>query len=312
MHRAIMIIGLAAVASTAAAQGGRSVSQGRGTADIANVYDCPTAEERPSPVGKVTSRDGKVWTMPAVNNFASGPRAADLYNECTNAKPASLAQVPQSPVVEVDADGEVITGYLMADNYFELYVNGKLVAVDATPFTPFNSAAVRFKAKRPVSYAVKLIDWEENLALGSESAPGGGFHPGDGGFIARFSDGTVTDESWKAQSFYIAPLASPDAVVETGNVHATPGLARTYPAAPAQAACGDQCYAVHYPVPANWTAKAFDASGWPAASLFTPEEMGIDRQPGYAGFTEAFAGAKVIWSSNLVYDNVVLTRKTGR
>ena len=40
--------------------------------------------------------------------------------------------------------------------------------------------------------------------------------------------------------------------------------------------------------------------------------MGIDRQPGYAGFTEAFAGAKVIWSSNLVYDNVVLTRKTGR
>ena len=29
------------------------------------------------------------------------------------------------PVVEVDKDGEVVTGFMVADNYFELYINGK-------------------------------------------------------------------------------------------------------------------------------------------------------------------------------------------
>ncbi len=37
------------------------------------------------------------------------------------------------PIVEVDNDGEIITGFMVADNYFELYVNGKLIGVDATP-----------------------------------------------------------------------------------------------------------------------------------------------------------------------------------
>jgi hypothetical protein len=37
---------------------------------------------------------------------------------------------------------------LVADNYFELYING-MIGVDATPFTPFNSHMVRFRVKRP-------------------------------------------------------------------------------------------------------------------------------------------------------------------
>jgi hypothetical protein len=32
------------------------------------------------------------------------------------------------------------------------------------------------------------------------------WHSGDGGFVAKFSDGMVTNSMWKAQSFYIAPL----------------------------------------------------------------------------------------------------------
>ncbi len=68
----------------------------------------------------------------------------------------------------IDADGEVITGYIVADNYFEFYVNGKLVAVDPVPFTPFNSTIVKFKATRPVTYAFELVDWEEDLGLGTE------------------------------------------------------------------------------------------------------------------------------------------------
>jgi hypothetical protein len=31
---------------------------------------------------------------------------------------------------------------------------------------------------------------------------GNTWHSGDGGFVAKFSDGTVTDSTWKAQSFF--------------------------------------------------------------------------------------------------------------
>jgi hypothetical protein len=123
------------------------------------------------------------------------------------------------PAVEIDADGEVITGYIVADNYFEMYVNGKLVSVDNTPYTPFNSAIVKFRAKRPYTIAIMGVDWDEHLGLGMELFPSVGpnqnaWHPGDGGVILKLSDGTVTDSTWKAQTFYIAPLNKPDEVVE--------------------------------------------------------------------------------------------------
>ena len=75
--------------------------------------------------------------------------------------------------------------------------------------------------------------------------------------IARFSDGTVTDDSWRAQSFYIAPLAKPGDVVERGDIHDTSTLGRVYPAAKLPA-CQERCFAVHYPVPENWVAPDFD------------------------------------------------------
>lgn len=288
-----------------------SISQGRGTTAVARLFECTGG--RPTPVGRVTSSDGKTWTVPAENSFQDGPKAPDLYNQCSNVRPADLKDVEleKLPVRVVDGDGEIITAYLMADNYFELYINGQLVGVDAVPFTPFNSAVVRFKVKRPYTIAVKLVDWEENLGLGTE-AGGGDFHPGDGGFIARFSDGTVTDASWRAQAFYIAPLSSPADVVERGNVHDTTQLGRVYPQAPAQAACGANCFAAHYPIPADWARPAFRDEGWPAAVLFTKEEMGLNNQAAFNSVAEAFGSAQVIWSLNLVYDNVVLTRKSVR
>jgi hypothetical protein len=90
---------------------------------------------------------------------------------------------------------------------------------------------VRFKAKRPYTYALKAVDWEERLGVGMETNRGTDCHAGDGGLIARFSDGTVTDSTWKAQSFYIAPLAQPDDVVENGNIHDTSKFGRVYPTA---------------------------------------------------------------------------------
>ena len=216
------------------------------------------------------------------------------------------------PIVEIDKDGEVVTGYIVVDNYFELYVNGKLVAVDAVPFTPMNSSIVKFRVKRPYTYAFKLVDWEENLGLGTElGGTGGPWHPGDGGLIARFSDGTVTDGSWKVQAYYIAPLMSPDDVTEKAGLHVTARTGRVHPHVP-KPPCEDRCYAVHYPLPKNWAAPSFDDSKWPRAFEYTDEEVGVTNLRAYTNFPELFQGARWIWSFNLVFDNLVLARKTVR
>lgn len=78
------------------------------------------------------------------------------------------------PIVEIDPDGEVITGFIVGDNYFENYVNGKLVSVDDTPYTPFNSAIVKFKVKRPYTVTILGVDWDEHLGLGMELFPSSG------------------------------------------------------------------------------------------------------------------------------------------
>ncbi len=304
---------LVLVLFSAAAFAQRHITQGPAQPVVANLYPCPVqaGNHRISAVGRITASDGTVVTVPGETAFQNklGPFAADLYNECTHHASNDPAS---APIVDVDANGDVITGYIVADNYFELYVNGKLVAVDNTPYTPFNSAVVRFRAKRPITYAFRLVDWEENLGLGTEMMRGDRWHPGDGGLIARFSDGTVTGSDWRAQSFYIAPLNDPADVLEKpGNVHDTTALGRVYPGAK-KPACQEKCYAVHYPIPANWYATKFDDSAWPAASEYTDEEVGVTNLPAYTRYPELFRGARWIWSSNLVFDNVVIARKTVR
>lgn len=271
--------------------------------------------QRKTGLGRITATDGTLITVPAQTAIGSQPQPAPLYNECELTKPARLADVglSKAPVVEVDPDGEVVTGFVVADNYFEIYVNGKLIAVDPTPYTPFNSAIVRFRAKKPYTYAVKLVDWEEKLGLGMEwFPPNHKWWPGDGGFIAKFSDGVVTDSSWRAQSFYIAPLSSPTDVIEQGNLHNTAALGRTHPLSK-MPSCEDKCYAVHYPVPAGWEQPRFDDRPWPEAFTFTDEQVGISPAlVSYSQFRDAFTGAQWIWSQNLVFDNLVLVRKTVR
>jgi hypothetical protein len=292
----------------------RHVTQGRAKTVIENLHRC-ASNHRIGAVGTISATDGTVVTVPAQTAFRNGPKAHDLYNECTQVTPRSAREAAPAasvPMVEVDAEGEEVTGYIVADNYFELYVNAKLIAVDPVPYTPMNSVIVRFRAKRPYTYAVKLVDWEEDLGLGTEvGVRDGPWYPGDGGFIAHFSDGTVTDSSWKAQSFYVAPLASPEDVVEKGNVHDTAKLGRVHPHAP-KPGCQDRCHAVHYPIPANWQAAAFDDASWPHAFEFSDAEVGVTNLHAYTLLPELFQGARWIWSLNFVLDNLVLARKTVR
>jgi hypothetical protein len=295
----------------------KHITQGRAKTIIENLYKCPVkvGNHRVAGVGQITAGDGTVITVPAETALQMGTKlnGADLYNECNQITPAKAANVSTDkvPVVEIDAEGEIVTGYIVADNYFELYVNGKLVAADNTPFTPFNSVIVKFKAKRPYTYAFKLVDWEENLGLGTELNRDFPYHAGDGGVIARFSDGTVTDSSWKAQTFYIGPLVSPNEVIEKGNLHDTTKLGRIHPHA-RKPPCAEQCYAVHYPIPADWASPKFNDASWPRAYEYTDEDIGVTGVPGYTRYPELFEGARWIWTLNLVFDNLVLARKTVR
>jgi hypothetical protein len=305
----------------------RMVTQGVATKVIAEnltkcAYTHPKMNVRVAAVSEITATDGTVITMPAVTALqkGGGPLSHDLYNECNQVTPKNSAEVSTAnvPVIEVDADGEVVTGFIVADNYYEMYVNGKLVSVDNTPYTPFNSAIVKFKVKRPYTLAFLLVDWDEHQGLGMEVFPvpvtpkTNKYYPGDGGLIARFSDGTVTDSSWKAQTFYIGPLVDPKEVVERGSVRDVVGAGgRTHPYA-RKPTCEDKCYAVHYPIPSSWQSPRFNDRNWPRAWEYTDVEIGVRNLPGYTRFPELFEGARWIWTQNLVLDNVVIARKTVR
>lgn len=281
-----------------------SVTQGQGTTTIANLMP-GCASNHITPLGTITSTDSKIWVVPAETQFQTGPFASDLHNTCNQVAPVNLAAANLSnvPITEIDVNGEVITGFLFADNYFELYINGVLVGVDAVPFTPFNSSVVKFRVSRPYTIAVKLVDWEEHPGLGSEIQAGDSYHPGDGGFIAQFSDGTVTNANWKAQTFYIAPLQNVNDVQELPNGTRSSANATLTPT------FNQNCFAVHYPIPSDWNSVSFQDGGWPQASLYTAAQ--VTNQPAYTNFANsAWGSASFIWSSNLILDNLVLARFT--
>ena len=120
-------------------------------------------------------------------------------------------------------------------------------------------------------------------------------------------------------------------MIENGNVHDTSARGRVNAVAkhaqcaldagevtgdarlmPALAELPSTCYAVHYAIPEDWQSPGFDDSSWPQAYEYTDEEVGTTHLPAYNRYPELFAGARWIWSNNLVLDNLVLTRKTIR
>ncbi|MCB4797301.1 hypothetical protein [Neotamlana laminarinivorans] len=295
--------------------GTASVSQGLATTTVTNLYPDGT---RVASLGTITSYDDIIWTVPAEGNYENDafPFAPDLYNPNGTQNSSSedaLINFDDNDIVEIDADGDLITAYVFADNYFELYINGTAVGKDAIPFTEFNSHIIKFKVNLPFTIAMLLVDWEENLGVGSELNQGYTYYPGDGGVVAVFKDTdeniiATTGSEWKAQTFYTAPIKDLSCPSEENNLRLTDNCDTT------GSTDGTSYYALHWEIPSDWTNANFDDSEWPSASTYTNTEIGVNNKPSYTNFTDIFDDnnndAEFIWSTNVILDNEVIVRYT--
>jgi len=317
MRRFLFIAALVPAVVFAQYSGTGSVTQGFGSTSNPNIYTCPNG--RTPAIGSISGSGGQTWALPAEVNFLNPvfPEAPDLHNPCNGATYASLdaalAVLNGSEIVTIDPDGELITAFVFADNYFEMYVKGVPVGRDKAPYTQFNSSLLRFRVKRPFSIAMLLVDWEEHLGIGTEANGPSPYHAGDGGMVAVFRDesGAVIDRTsneWKSQTYYIAPVIDLSCPTESGNQRLS-GNCNTE-----DSTDGSGWYGLHWARPANWFAAGFDASAWPAALEYSNAEVGVNNKPAYINFTSIFDqpgnDASFIWSSNLILDNEVLVHHT--
>jgi len=158
-----------------------------------------------------------------------------------------------------------------ADNWFAMFINGELVAVDSIKFTPHNVMSFDILPEYPMTIAVLAKD-NADPNTGLEY----GDHIGDGGFIVKFSDGTVSNATWKAKNFFKGPLNR-----DTVNPKVE-----------------------HTPIPDKWWTVGFDDSSWPNATEYTEERV----RPKEHFYKFDFTGAKFIWSDDLDLDNTIVFR----
>ncbi|TWU20768.1 hypothetical protein [Bythopirellula polymerisocia] len=159
-----------------------------------------------------------------------------------------------------------------ADNWFLLYINSELVAVDSIRFMPHNVISVDVFPEYPMTIAVMAKD-NADTKTGMEY---NNTQIGDGGFILKLADGTVTGKHWKAKSVSHGPING-----DTDNPHA-----------------------VHEEIPDHWFAVDFDDRSWKAAKEYAEQTV----RPKRPFYQHDFEGAKFIWADDLELDNTVLFR----
>ncbi len=186
--------------------------------------------------------------------------------------PAPITREPGDPSMIKAAMSDTIKAEVYADNWFALYINGRLTVVDPIEFLPHNVVSVDILPEYPMTIAVIAHDNADPLT-GLEY----GNHIGDAGFILKFADGTVTDGTWKVKTLERGPI---NGDVKNPTVKS---IAR----------------------PENWFAINYDDSKWENATVYTEQQ--VNPKPPYS--EHDFKGASFIWSKELGLDNTVLFRK---
>ena len=185
------------------------------------------------------------------------------------------------------------TAEIWVDNWFALYINGKKIAEDSTPFNTeksFNSQKVKFQASYPFTVGVVARDYVAGDS-GLEYIGTSRQQIGDGGFVMQIRDNksgqviAATDQSWKALVTFKSPL-NEDCATSTA-----PEI---------------DCKFLKIATPSNWSSTNFNDSKWDKSIEYTQEAVGV--KEGYFDLSWSNV-AKLIWSRDLRLDNTILFRK---
>lgn len=168
--------------------------------------------------------------------------------------------------------GDLVKLNVYADNWFKLYINGNLIAIDSIEFMPHNIISVDILPEFPMTIAVMARD-NADAITGKEYEHA---QIGDGGFILKLGDDVVSNSSWKAKCYFFGPMAGESPAVK------------------------------HIPIPEDWFAIDFDDGAWEAATEFEEETV----RPPRPFRNYDFEGAEFIWTGDLDLHNTVIFRAT--
>ena len=226
------------------------------------------------------------------------PTSATDQSETSTSVAAVMPDEASSTVTTTTAatTGKLIsfTAEVWADNWFSLYINGKLVGQDSVAITTersFNSDRVTFTASYPFTIAMVTKDFKQN-DTGLEYIGTDRQQMGDGGFVAQFTDTSTrrvvatTSSAWRGLVIHQAPLNVSCEKSSKPDVDCTSRIAAE---------------------PSGWTGASFSDSSWPTANTYSKEQVGV--KDGYNSITWA-SNAQIIWTSDLEIDNTILWRYT--
>ena len=186
------------------------------------------------------------------------------------------------------------TAEVWADNWFSLYINGKLVGQDSVAITTeksFNSDRITFTASYPFTIAMVTKDFKQN-DTGLEYIGTDRQQMGDGGFVAQFTDTSTgkvvayTNSSWRGLVVHQAPFNVSCEKSKTPDTECTSRISAE---------------------PAGWSESSFNDASWPTASAYSKEQVGV--KDGYNNISWS-SNAQIIWTSDLEIDNTILWRHT--
>ncbi len=200
-----------------------------------------------------------IWLLLPLISFA-----AWSFGQDRNSPSAAKPRKPQM--------SDTTKANMYADNWFMLYINGELVAVDSIKFIPHNVVSVDILPSYPMTIAVMARD-NADPKTGMEYA---NTNIGDAGFVLKFGDGTVTNAKWKAKKYSWGPIGR-----DTRNPRVE-----------------------NLPIPEDWYAVDFDDSDWGHAREYTEAQV----EPKQPFFEHDFKGAKFIWTDDIELDNTVIFR----
>lgn len=165
-----------------------------------------------------------------------------------------------------DDETVTITATIYGNNNASLYIDGKLVAVDPVPVAPHNAYNASFPAPVDKDYtiAIEAIDFADDdtgLELNNRCL-------GAGGLRAMFSNGVVTNSSWKCYTWHYGPVNWKQCFAAEERAGALKVLPACLFNVSVEDAFDSGCFARTLPIPNGWTQTDFDDSNWEYATVW--------------------------------------------